>query len=494
MTTKHSTVYTSTKKATTASSDYPKTEIRPRHQISAQIVIDHETMQLCRYLVAKVSPKEVQWFMTVHKDETVQNGKRHIDYYIDGVYIPDQEVAGAEADTSPQQMYQLMQHLKNEHRLYDDEGEDIGPDMEEVNNIVSHMHVWCHSHPFGPSGNFRTASKVYAKDYGSGIKKKKGTPHPSGQDERNFREWIQRNESAGIETPVIMLIFGNDEGIYSRVHDPDLTNFWLYSVPINVLPPDYIDYSEIDDAIAARVTTRTTRYLGTGGRWVNGRYVNYGTGGVGTTTPAHSTSYQSSAGTAAGRAYSKARSKKDFEAAQEKAFRAFDKHFQGDLRQFFAALNKTQNNEKEVRHLHQFLSRWLTSPEEWWIFHVALWGTDPELDELVKDEPKWETDEDVLIFLISKLASDVLLMAEAHETITWVKRFIKKTQPGARKMSIEAFKKKRDESTHMFLNSDYGWDSDWGASDTTTALATLETSSPLDNQEATGGYRSSRRL
>jgi|14BtaG_2_1085337.scaffolds.fasta_scaffold00028_14 hypothetical protein len=413
-----------------------KSRIVAFNTTTAAIYMDFDTMQRCRYLVDKVAPKEVQWFMTVdrHVEHTDTHGNSkswqaptdHYAYYLEGLYIPPQEVQGAEVDTDPMQMFQLMTELKSKHRLVDDQGQDTGPDIEAVNNIVSRMHVWCHSHPFGAM--------------------KTGTPSPSGQDERNFRSWVARNAAEELDTPMIMLIFGLGTDVFARVYDPQLPNAYFADVPVKVFRPAHLDFDDIDAQVEAKVVVKTytaTKWSGTG-KHGQGRHMGFSTSSskkpeVTPTKP-------------------KKNAAEEREAA---AFALFEKHWDhGDFTAFMNTMNLARDNDKEVRAWVKFMDKWLDSPAAWQVFLTACWGNDDALRSLKKPLKVNENPDYPLIYLLHELQSNIVVLGEVAMALTFTKKFLKKQGAKAKKDAVNAYMIKRQAAAAELVMLSFSSDDD----------------------------------
>lgn len=433
-----------------------KSSVTPFNQATAEIIVPWELMQQYRYLIEKMKNMEVQFFSTIDRiliegsftpavgtgfhSKAVTKPDQY-SYWLDGIFIPEQQVTGTEVDTDPMGMYKLIHELRETHRLYDEDDQDIGPDNEEVNFIVGRMHMWAHSHPFSSA-----------------------TPSPSGQDEKNFREWVARNNEEGLDTPMIMLIFGKGEGIYARVYEPRLPGVFFSNVPVRVLKPDTIDTSYIDDSIANKVRRRTYgagQSKSTPGKragmdwgqddgdeyghwdhqkkqWVDGpRWMDQHAG------VSHSGSSKAST---PGKA---APAKKTEVDPEVEAFRIFSKRWPAgadDFAEFMTKMNSEYDNSEHVKKWKAFMDRWLHNHSEWRIFIIGLFGKDEDVRKLIK-LPKCNpeaTDEDLILGLADNLNSTILILSECILSLSFAKKFSKKTTAKGKGKVVDSFINKRN--------------------------------------------------
>lgn len=388
-------------------------KIVPLNDINAVAYMPHEDWHTFLELTSQVAPKEVQWFCTierhVHEDPgseaaAVRTSKYRppsTNYYyeIKGCFLPPQTVSGAECDTDDMQMYMLMQDFKNKHRLIDTEtGEDLGPDIEKVNSIVCQMHAWCHTHPFNGS---KRSDYSYNK------------PSPSGQDERNFRQWVARNQKDGLDTPMAMIIFSlsdDPDDVFVRVFEPRLEGGAFFSdVKLRIGKPNY-DFSWLEEEIKEKVTVQTYQsYGGTTYRGSHeGAYRGMGRPRLqGPTKPPN---------TALDR----------MRAREKAATKMFNKRYlEGDFSDLIAKINESADNLKEVKAIKATLDHWLKNAELWRAFLVGLCGKDEHLDELRTLDPNddsmeyFEDDMKILAFLAEHWRTDLVSAGELQLTLTF---------------------------------------------------------------------------
>lgn len=169
---------------------------------SIKIQISHRDLSAIKHLVA-IAPQEAQWF---HRLEVI-NKPGEVTYRIYDMFIPEQICSATQVESSDSMMIDFYRELLKEH----------GP--EETNAIMQSMNVWCHSHH-------------------------NMSPGPSGQDHKQFMDFIKYNIDAGSKVPQIMLIFNKKDQFYSRIFDPS-TGYICENVSIEV---ETEDFSWIDKA------------------------------------------------------------------------------------------------------------------------------------------------------------------------------------------------------------------------------------------------------
>lgn len=169
---------------------------------SIKIQISHKDLSAIKHLVA-IAPQEAQWF---HRLEVIDK-PGETTYRIYDMFIPEQVCSATQVESSDSMMIDFYRELLQEH----------GP--EETNAIMQSMNVWCHSHH-------------------------NMSPTPSGQDNKQFMEFIKYNIDAGSRVPQIMLIFNKKDQFYSRIFDP-ATGYICENVSIEV---ETEDFTWIDEA------------------------------------------------------------------------------------------------------------------------------------------------------------------------------------------------------------------------------------------------------
>ena len=186
------------------------------------IKISHKGLLAIQRLVA-LAPQEVQWFHTVTatQDSTSSNG---ISLTLsEKLYVPTQNTSATEVNTTSTMMIQFYNELKEDHS------------QEEVNQILSHMSCWCHSHH-------------------------NMSPNSSGQDEAQFETLILQSIEQNMNTFQIMLIFNKKNQFYCKVYNPHTGNIHE-GVPIELEEQDH-DLSYIDDIVKTKLKKKTFSFKG----------------------------------------------------------------------------------------------------------------------------------------------------------------------------------------------------------------------------------------
>lgn len=182
---------------------------------SIKIQISHKDLSAIKHLVA-IAPQEAQWF---HRLEVISN-RGEVIYRIYDMFIPEQICSATQVESSDSMMVDFYRELLQDH----------GP--EETNNIMQSMNVWCHSHH-------------------------NMSPNPSGQDNKQFAEFIKYNLDAGSKVPQIMLIFNKKDQFYSRIFDPN-TGYICENISIEV---ETEDFTWIDEAAKKKFKKPAPRKL-----------------------------------------------------------------------------------------------------------------------------------------------------------------------------------------------------------------------------------------
>ena len=182
---------------------------------SIKIQISHKDLSAIKHLVA-IAPQEAQWF---HRLEVIDK-LCETTYRIYDMFIPEQVCSATQVESSDSMMIDFYRELLKDH----------GP--EETNAIMQSMNVWCHSHH-------------------------NMSPSPSGQDHKQFMEFIKYNIDAGSKVPQIMLIFNKKDQFYSRIFDPS-TGYICENVSIEV---ETEDFSWIDEAAKQKFKKPAPRKL-----------------------------------------------------------------------------------------------------------------------------------------------------------------------------------------------------------------------------------------
>lgn len=182
---------------------------------SIKIQISHKDLSAIKHLVA-IAPQEAQWF---HRLEVIDK-PGETTYRIYDMFIPEQVCSATQVESSDSMMIDFYRELLKDH----------GP--EETNAIMQSMNVWCHSHH-------------------------NMSPSPSGQDHKQFMEFIKYNIDAGSRVPQIMLIFNKKDQFYSRIFDP-ATGYICENVSIEV---ETEDFTWIDEAAKQKFKKPAPRKL-----------------------------------------------------------------------------------------------------------------------------------------------------------------------------------------------------------------------------------------
>jgi hypothetical protein len=140
------------------------------------LYISYEGLEAIKHIVS-IAPQEAQWFHTVE----VENENTLV--LSDRIYIPEQNTSAAEVDSTSEMLINFYKELSKEFK------------MEEVNHILQNMGCWCHSHH-------------------------NMSVNPSGQDVKQFTEFVKSSIEQNQNTWQIMLIFNKKDQFYCRAYDP----------------------------------------------------------------------------------------------------------------------------------------------------------------------------------------------------------------------------------------------------------------------------------
>ena len=161
--------------------------------LTPQVQISNHDLEAIRHIV-DIAPQEAQWYHTLSRD-IIGN---YVVYTIEGMYIPEQWTSAASVETSETMMVDFFKELRQEHGV------------EKVNEIISSMTCWCHSH------------------HNMGVS-------PSGQDHKQFNEQCENAKNQNITNPQAMFIFNKKDKYYCRIWDPEFNlvfeNVELYEKP-----------------------------------------------------------------------------------------------------------------------------------------------------------------------------------------------------------------------------------------------------------------------
>lgn len=140
------------------------------------LYISYEGLEAIKHIVS-IAPQEAQWFHTIE----VENENTLV--LSDRIYIPEQNTSVAQVDSTSEMLMNFYRELSKEFK------------MEEVNHILQNMGCWCHSH------------------HNMGVT-------PSGQDVKQFTEFVKNSIDQNQNTWQIMLIFNKRDQFYCRAYDP----------------------------------------------------------------------------------------------------------------------------------------------------------------------------------------------------------------------------------------------------------------------------------
>ena len=157
--------------------DYSVLNLRPT------IVIDNEGLQAIKHIVS-IAPQEAQWFHTVEPVEYKQSPGEIFLHLSTKIYIPKQNTSAAQVDSTSSMMIEFYKELVDEYK-----------DQNIVNEKLSSMTCWCHSHH-------------------------NMAPNPSNQDDLQFNSFLNNSIKQNLHKWQIMLIFNKKDQFYSRVYDP----------------------------------------------------------------------------------------------------------------------------------------------------------------------------------------------------------------------------------------------------------------------------------
>ena len=182
--------------------DYSVLNLRPT------IVIDNEGLEAIKHIVS-IAPQEAQWFHTVEPIEYRQSPGEVFLHLSTKLYIPKQNTSAAQVDSTSSMMIEFYKELVAEYK-----------DQDVVNEKLSSMTCWCHSHH-------------------------NMAPNPSNQDDLQFNAFLNDSFKQNLHKWQIMLIFNKKDQFYSRVYDPT-SGLIFEGVDIQVSTP--YDFNYINQA------------------------------------------------------------------------------------------------------------------------------------------------------------------------------------------------------------------------------------------------------
>ncbi len=186
--------------------------------VEPKILMPYELQAQVMAFVNGTNAQECQWFHTVTRTMSTKGDKAY--YTLDLMFIPEQTVTGATVESPDKGMLTIYNELKETYKT------DTGYDKETVNCILSSMHVWAHSHV-----NMQCS--------------------PSTTDETTFKQWIDQNKAADVNSPVIMMIVNKKEDIYFRLFDPEI-GIYCENPSLEVIMPA-VDTSYVTEAIKTKI-------------------------------------------------------------------------------------------------------------------------------------------------------------------------------------------------------------------------------------------------
>ena len=181
------------------------------------LLISHEGLEAIKHIVS-IAPQEAQWFHTV---EPLQYEDTPDEIFLElstKLYIPKQNTSAAQVDSTSSMMIEFYNELKQDYQ-----------DQTVVNEKLSSMTCWCHSHH-------------------------NMNPSPSHQDDLQFNSFITLAQDQGSQAWQVMLIFNKKDQFYSRVWDP-LTG--LIYEGVDILVQNQYDFTYIDKAAKQKFIKQT---------------------------------------------------------------------------------------------------------------------------------------------------------------------------------------------------------------------------------------------
>lgn len=181
------------------------------------IVVSHETLQAIKHIVS-LAPQEAQWFHTVEPKQYKSSPGEVFLHLSTKLYIPKQNTSAAQVDSNSSMMIEFYHELKEEY-----------VDQEVVNQKLTAMTCWCHSHV-------------------------NMNPSPSNQDDLQFNGFINSAIDQNQSSWQLMLIFNKKDEFYSRVWDP-VSGLIFEGVDIQISTP--YDFAYINQAAKEKFIKRT---------------------------------------------------------------------------------------------------------------------------------------------------------------------------------------------------------------------------------------------
>jgi len=192
------------------------------------IVIDNEGLEAIKHIVS-IAPQEAQWFHTVEPVEYKQSPGEIFLYLSTKLYIPKQNTSAAQVDSNASMMIEFYNELKTDYQ-----------DQEIINQKLSSMTCWCHSHV-------------------------NMNPSPSGQDDLQFNSFINDSQKQNLNKWQIMLIFNKKDQFYSRVYDPTTG---LIFEGVDIISENNYDFNYINQAAKTKfLKPKVKNFFGKKATW-----------------------------------------------------------------------------------------------------------------------------------------------------------------------------------------------------------------------------------
>lgn len=143
------------------------------------IYMSHKCAEAIKHIV-NIAPQEAQWFNVI---DSITETTAGIEISLsDRLFIPEQICSVTEVNSDPNMMINFYRELSSEMS------------QDEVNRTLTNMTCWSHSH------------------HTMGVS-------PSGQDQKQFLDFIKMNTHQNTSQSVLMLIFNKKSEVYSRFYD-----------------------------------------------------------------------------------------------------------------------------------------------------------------------------------------------------------------------------------------------------------------------------------
>ncbi len=191
-------------------------QLKVLSRVEPTILISHYDLEQIRHVV-RIAPQEAQWFHQINRIQ--KDGSDKVTYHIYNMIIPEQECSAAQVETDPMQMMKMYKAVKANVEATMGEEPDMTEVTNKVNEIMSSIGCWSHSH------------------VNMGVT-------PSGTDNNTFKERIVQASQIDSTEPQIMLIFNKRDDFFCRLYDPAVDGGVLFeNVPIQVGTYDFASVS-----------------------------------------------------------------------------------------------------------------------------------------------------------------------------------------------------------------------------------------------------------